>query len=107
MARTCVEIPCTLPQSQAEQRVREVLAADKYREIDYNGETVWKMGIGMMTAMHYIKTEYLEGMVRVYGWIQMGVGPVGGKEHALSGVVAVIPKKSVLKTIDKIKAAIR
>ncbi len=41
------------------------------------------------------------------GWIQIGVGSVGGKEHDLSGLVAVIPKKSVEKTINKQIAALR
>ena len=49
--------------------MRGVLVADKYKEIDYNGETVWKMGTGLATAMHFIKTEYVGQTLRLYGWV--------------------------------------
>lgn len=43
----------------------------------------------------------------VSGWVQIGIGSVGGKEHALEGFTASIPKKSVKKTIEKLRAAIQ
>ena len=82
------------------------MVADKYKEIDYNGETVWKMGTGLATAMHFIKTEYASQTLRLYGWVQIGVGSAGGKERDLTGVVGAIPKKSVKKTMEKIRAVI-
>ena len=82
------------------------MVADKYKEIDYNGETVWKMGTGLATAMHFIKTEYAGQTLRLYGWVQIGVGSAGGKERDLTGVVGAIPKKSVKKTMEKIRAVI-
>ena len=106
MARTTVRLPFHQPQPLLDQQVREVLIGDDYREIDYNREVVWKKGTGLMTAMHYIKIVYQENTLIISGWVQMGVGSVGGKEHALEGFVASIPKKSVLKTIDKLKAVV-
>ena len=44
--------------------------------------------------------------MRISGWVQIGVGSVGGKERDLKGFVGAIPKKSVLNTIEKIKAAL-
>lgn len=106
MARTMVEIPFAGERQTVETAVCGVLAADKYKEIDYNGETVWKMGTGLATAMHFIKTEYAGQMLRLYGWVQIGVGSAGGKERDLTGVVGAIPKKSVKKTMEKIRAVI-
>lgn len=106
MARTMMEIPFAGERRTVETAVRGVLVADKYKEIDYNGETVWKMGTGLATAMHFIKTEYAGQTLRLYGWVQIGVGSAGGKERDLTGVVGAIPKKSVKKTMEKIRAVI-
>ena len=106
MARTMMEIPFAGERQPVETAVRGVLVADKYKEIDYNGETVWKMGTGLATAMHFIKTEYAGQTLRLYGWVQIGVGSAGGKERDLTGVVGAIPKKSVKKTMEKIRAVI-
>lgn len=106
MARTTVKVTFHQPQDLIDQHVREVLIGDDYREIDYNREVVWKKGTGLMTAMHYIKLEYQDNTLIISGWVQIGIGSVGGKEHALSGITASIPKKSVLKTIDRIKAVV-
>ena len=101
-----MEIPFAGDQQTVETAVRGDLVADKYKEIDYNGETVWKMGTGLATAMHFIKTEYAGQTLRLYGWVQIGVGSAGGKERDLTGVVGAIPKKSVKKTMEKIRAVI-
>ena len=106
MARTMMEIPFAGERQTVETAVRCVLVADKYKEIDYNGETVWKMGTGLATAMHFIKTEYAGQTLRLYGWVQIGVGSAGGKERDMTGVVGAIPKKSVKKTMEKIRAVI-
>lgn len=106
MARTMMEIPFAGERQSVETAVRGALVADKYKEIDYNGETVWKMGTGLATAMHFIKTEYAGQTLRLYGWVQIGVGSAGGKERDLTGVVGAIPKKSVKKTMEKIRAVI-
>lgn|SRR5699024_6691074 len=106
MARTTVEFVPKRDRATVEQAVRGVLADDGYREIDYNLERVWKMGTGLMTAMHYIKVEYEPDKVRVSGWVQIGVGSVGGKERDLTGVVGAVPKKSVRKTMEKIRAVV-
>ena len=52
-------------------------------------------------------TEDLAGReVHLSGWVQIGVGSVGGKERDLSGIVGSMPKKSVKNTIEKIRAAV-
>lgn len=107
MARTSFRIDFHQPPQVVDQIARNILIADDYREIDYNREVVWKKGTGLMTAMHYIKLEYQGNTLVVSGWVQIGIGSVGGKEHALEGFTASIPKKSVKKTIEKLRAAIQ
>lgn len=107
MARTVVNIQLNTDSENADKIIRQILLADDYREIEYHGEVVWKKGTGLMTAMHYIKIEYTNDAVVVSGWVQMGVGSIGGKEHALKGFVAIVPKKSVKKTISKLQSALK
>lgn len=108
MARTVVEIPLKQDPKAADAVARSVLSVEGYREMSYNNNTelVWKMGTGVMTAMHYIKLEYSASTLRISGWVQIGIGSAGGKERDLKGFVGAIPKKSVLNTIEKIKAAL-
>lgn len=107
MSRTTINIKLQVPQEKADKLVRQILISEDYKEINYNREVVWKKGAGLMTAMHYIKVEYEDDIALISGWVQVGVGSVGGKEHDLSGVFAAVPKKSVKKTMRKLEAAMR
>lgn len=63
-------------------------------------------GTGLLTAMQYIKIEFTDTTLIVSGWVQAGVGSAGGNEMALNGIVAAVPKKSVMKVIEQIKASL-
>ena len=52
------------------------------------------------------KIEFTDTTLVVSGWVQAGVGSVGGNEMALNGIVAAVPKKSVMKVIEQIKASL-
>lgn len=107
MARTYLEFSIPAYSDAVDQTIRQILIGDHYREIDYNREVVWKKGTGVMTGMHYIKVEYPNSQtVRLSGWVQIGLGPVGGREHDLEGLTGAIPKKSTKKTMEKIQAAV-
>lgn len=62
-----------------------------------------KKELAWRSAMHFIKVEYKTGAIVLSGWIQIGVGSVGGKEQELKGFVGMAPKKSVLKTMKNYK----
>lgn len=104
MSRTVKIVECSRDPAIIDEQIRNILANDGYKLINYNDEKVWKMGTGLMTAMHYIKFEFSDNVLCISGWVQVGVGSVGGKEHDLTGFTAVIPKKSVAKTMAKIEA---
>ena len=105
MSRTVKIIECHRDPAIIDEQIRNILANDGYKLINYNDEMVWKMGTGLMTAKHYIKFEISENVLCISGWVQGGTGSVvGGKEHDLTGFTAAIPKKSVAKTMAKIEA---
>lgn len=101
--RTTIEINYTNPNIQ--DKICRLLENRGYKSVSYhNGhnETVWKCGIGFLTAIKYIKVEYLDGnRMSVSGWIR----PVGGKEQNLDGFVCIVPKKQVTGVIEEIRSA--
>lgn len=103
MARSFYDVQFAQDQAITDELVRKILISANYREIQYGNEVVWKMGTGLMTAMHYIKIEYEGNILHIAGWVQIGVGSVGGKERDLTGFVGAIPKQSVVSTINRIR----
>ena len=106
MARTIIRVPFTAGVDNTYNMVVSILQSNGYKEISYNGETVWKKGVCLLTAMQYIKIEFEENSLIVSGWVQAGLGSKGGSEMALNGVVAAVPKKSVMKVIEEIKRSV-
>lgn len=106
MARTIINLPLRNSVDESYNTTVNILQANSFKEVSYNGETVWKKGTGLLTAMQYIKIEFTDTTLVVSGWVQAGVGSVGGNEMALNGIVAAVPKKSVMKVIEQIKASL-
>ena len=107
MARTMINIPFQDNFDRVENKTKQILINNGFKEINRNNEIVWKKGTGFLTAMQFIKIEYNVNMVIVSAWVQMGIGNVGAGEMELSGVVAAIPKKQLMKTIQKLQQEIR
>ena len=108
MARSSYQATYTCSFEQAKRTVEEILARRNYKPYALKtGENVFKCGVGMMTAMKYIKPEYADGSVTLYGWVQAGLGSVGGSEMGLEGFVAIVPKKQVKSCIDEIIKALK
>ena len=108
MARTKIVVQYDCEFEQVQNTINNILSSNGFREITINtGENVWKKGTGLATAMHFIKVEYKTGAIVLSGWIQIGVGSVGGKEQELKGFVGMAPKKSVLKTMKKLQDIIQ
>ncbi len=109
MSRTTINIPLNNQDpNQVHERIKAILTADGYREQTYKkNEIVWRKGLGLLTAMHFIKLDYQPNMLVVSGWVPLfGIFGVSFGEDQLSGVSAVIPKQSTQKTIDKIVASV-
>lgn len=69
-----------------------------YHLITENNENVWKCGSGIVTAMKYLKIEYVAAnTVQVSGWIKNM-----GMELGLEGVVGALPKEQIMSVIREI-----
>ena len=98
MSRSCYAFSYT-SFDQTKRIIESVLKNNGYKNINENGENVWKNGVGFLTAMKYIKIEFSENQqVKIYGWVR----PVASSEQDLDGVVGALPKKQVLKVINTI-----
>lgn len=104
MARTTIQIPYTCSFDDAQSRVERILTLRGFhQQALVTGETVWKHGLGLMTAMKYVKVEYGEKMVTLSAWVQVGIGSIGGGEMALTGITAALPKKQLMKVLEEIQ----
>ena len=77
-----------------------------FRRTDYRGEPIWKKGTGMMTAMQYVRVRVRGNLLGVSAWVMIRVGSADFCEMPLTGVVAVIPKKSLEDSLNAARAAI-
>ncbi len=103
MGRTTIKTTyCDLHQTNAQ--IQKILLSHNYKQINENGEQVWKCGVGFWTAMKYIKIEFAENNgLLISGWIR----PMLGSEQDLNGVVGALPKKQVLNVIQELQRAMK
>ena len=107
MARTMVEIPFAGDQAERwKRRCAAFWRRISIRRSTTTGKRCGRWAPALRRRCTFIKTEYAGQTLRLYGWVQIGVGSAGGKERDLTGVVGAIPKKSVKKTMEKIRAVI-
>ena len=103
MARSSftIDYDCGFPQAQ--QKVEAILIRHRFQPKKLKtGESVWKNGTGMASAMKFIKVEYSPKTIQLSAWIQMGIGSFGGGEMGLNGVLGAFPKKQLLSVIEEI-----
>lgn len=91
---------------QAVPVIEQVLEAKGFKQVDYNGEPIWKKGTGMATAMQYVRIRTRGDSVALSAWVAAGVGSANLKEMPLTGMVAAVPKKSLQKTLDAVRSAL-
>lgn len=106
MSRTTIQVKYDLTHQEASKRIESVLSARGFTPIDYNSEHVWKKGVGLLTAMQYIKIEYSLGGAAISAWVQAGLGSIGGSEMDLTGFVAALPKKMLTAVLEEIQHAL-
>ena len=102
MSRSVFEVTYSCGFQELKNRFEGILAQNGYHPYKYEGENVWKKGVGVATAMMYIKIDYNVGAAAIQGWIMVGLGSAEMLEQALDGVAGVIPKKACRKVIDRL-----
>lgn len=106
MSRSVFHAPSSLTKQEIFEIAESILKNDGYKQIEREGEIVWKKGTGAMTAMHFIMLDYNNNELLITGWVQIGIGSAGLSDMDLTGFLGSIPKKSTYKTIQKIRKAI-
>ncbi len=103
IARTTIQVSYTNPE-ETQRSVSELLRKKGYKNIIKNNESIWKCGVGFLTAIKYIKIEFTENnTMLISGWIR----PLGGSEQNLDGVVCIIPKKQVQSVVNELQGVVR
>lgn len=105
MSRSTFTIPYHCSFEKAQQLLESYLINEgfKFQKIN-TGEYVWKKGLGALTNDKYIKVDYAQNLITLSAWIQIGVGSGGSGEMDLTGFTLAVPKKQLLKIIEKTKA---
>ena len=107
MGRTFRRVYPRCDTATAQRTIEHILMSNGYHLQHYgNGELVWKKGMGIMTAMHYIRVDYYATEIHLFGWVQSGIGDAGFGEMDLEGFVGIIPKKAVLRVMDQITMSV-
>ncbi len=98
MARTIKSIEYKVNKEELITNINSILSSNEFKPFNYNGESVYKKGVGFWTAAKYIKIEFIENKVNISGWVKN----FGVSESNLEGFVGVIPKSTVTKVINDI-----
>lgn len=69
-------------------------AKEGFRPVNYKGETVWKKGVGFLTAPSFISFRYSQGNIHLEAWIK------SFGEHGLDGFYGAVPKKALKNRVD-------
>lgn len=72
----------------------DFFAKEGFRQVNYKGETVWKKGVGFLTAPSFISFRYSQGNIHLEAWIK------SFGEHGLDGFYGAVPKKALKNRVD-------
>ncbi len=106
MPRTTIALNYTMPYNQLSENLSQILASNGYKLKKYNDEYVFKKGIGMLTAMKFIKIDYYEHQIYISAFISVGIGSWTGAEKDLNGFVGAIPKKQLQSMLQRLQSAV-
>lgn len=104
--RTFVQVPIAGDPNAINTALSALLTQEGYSMTQYAEgsapELVWKKGTGFATAMKFIKLMYQPNMLLINAWTSSGIGSLTIGEMSLTGGFGAIPKKSCMKTVEKV-----
>ena len=103
MARTTRKYSYTMNKEELKNKLNKILINKGFNLVNYNGESVYKKGVGFLTSTKYIKVDVYDDSVDISGWVRN----FGISENDLEGFVGVIPKATVTKVIDQMASIIK
>ncbi|HEQ71015.1 MAG TPA: hypothetical protein ENN69_00870 [Spirochaetia bacterium] len=97
MARYINEIATKKSAEELNKLIADFMQREGFKNVQFNGETVWKKGMGIMTGPQFIKTTTGDGKLKLEAWIKFALLPgVYVGEMGLNGFFGFALKK-VLK----------
>lgn len=105
MARFIADYQLNKPDDFIKYVSDDFFAKEGFEYMNYQGEMVWKKGIGMLTAPQFIKIQYANGWVHVEAWLKWAILPgVYSGEMGLDGFVGALPKSQLKQRVETLMA---
>ena len=107
MSRYVNRIATTRSKEEIDALLVPILQREGFAYVKYEGEDVWKKGVGLMTAPQFFKYEYLGDSVGVQAWLKFAILPgVYAGEMSLKGFWGIAIKKMLQARVNEMKYAI-
>ena len=89
MSRYIADYTINKPDDLIKFIAEDFLTKEGFRQTVYKGETVWKKGVGAVSAPQFIKLQYGQGNVHLEAWIK------SFGEHGVTGFYGALPKSEL------------
>ena len=86
MSRYIADYTINKPDDLIKFIAEDFLTKEGFRQTVYKGETVWKKGVGAVSAPQFIKLQYGQGNVHLEAWIK------SFGEHGVTGFYGALRK---------------
>jgi hypothetical protein len=84
--------------------IDQFMTAEGFAPVNYKGETLWKKGMGILTAPQYLSVTYSPNLVTIQAFIKWALIPgVYVGEMGTDGFVGAIPKKALEKRVRTVE----
>lgn len=98
MARSVKDLVLNKPDDFVAFVVNDYLQKNKFEMSDWNGESAYRAGDGMVEGFKYLKWSYSGGVFHLEAWLK---GTAGG-EWDLDGMVGALMKKPYKKSLEQL-----
>jgi len=107
MARYVNEIKSPVDPNLLTDPISQYMQSEGFSLYNYKGTTLWKKGVGMLTAPQYLAISYTPDAVRIEAFIKYALFPgVYIGEMGIKGFFGALPKSLLADRVYKIEAYI-
>ncbi len=108
MARYISEIATTKDINTARFVAEDFFNKEGFTKTNYQGEEVWKKGVGLLTAPQFIKITYTEGKIYLQAWLKFALLPgVYLGEMGITGFFGFALKKMLASRVKTLETLIK
>ena len=75
MARYLNTLEVKKPAAEVNKLIQDFMNVEGFKLTNYQNETVWKKGVGLLTAPQFMKTTVTDGKVEIQAWIKFALLP--------------------------------